>query len=76
MPLQQTSGFAGLLSRGGRRNGWMFVSADRIETAIRRVIAERKHLTVDLGGHASTAEFADCVAGVVRTLGSSVTSLR
>jgi isocitrate dehydrogenase (NAD+) len=51
-------------------------AADRIDSAVRLVIAERKHVTPDLGGHASTGEFADWVAGVLRTLRSGVTSLR
>jgi isocitrate dehydrogenase (NAD+) len=51
-------------------------AADRIESALRLVIVEQKCVTADIGGKASTAEFADRVAGVVRTLGSEATSLR
>ena len=39
-------------------------------------LQQRKHLTVDLGGHATTAEVADGFAGVVQMLRSDVTSLR
>jgi isocitrate dehydrogenase (NAD+) len=42
-------------------------AANQVESAVRLVIGERKHLTPDLGGRASTAEFAEHVAEVVRT---------
>jgi isocitrate dehydrogenase (NAD+) len=51
-------------------------AADRVDSAVRLVIAERKHVTPDLGGSASTGEFAERVAGVLRTLGSGTTSRR
>jgi len=51
-------------------------AADRIEAAIRFVIADPKHVTAHSGGHMSTAEFADAVAGVVRGLESGAVSLR
>jgi len=35
--------------------------ADRVETAVRDVIAEGKSTTSDLGGTAGTAAFADAV---------------
>jgi isocitrate dehydrogenase (NAD+) len=42
-------------------------AARRIESAVRLVIGERKHVTLDLGGRASAAEFSAHVAEVVRT---------
>jgi isocitrate dehydrogenase (NAD+) len=51
-------------------------AAGRIDTAVRLVIAERRHLTPDLGGRASTVEFTDSVAAAVRTLRSKAMSLR
>jgi isocitrate dehydrogenase (NAD+) len=50
--------------------------ADLIELATRSVIAEHKRVTPDLGGRASTEEFAEQVAAVVRSLRSSSASLR
>jgi isocitrate dehydrogenase (NAD+) len=35
--------------------------ADRVETALREVIAEGETLTYDLGGSAGTSEFADAI---------------
>jgi 3-isopropylmalate dehydrogenase len=40
-------------------------SAQRIDAAVARVIAEAKHLTPDLGGKASTAQMGDAVAAAV-----------
>ena len=40
-------------------------AADRIEQAMERVIAERRALTRDLGGNASTAQMGDAVARAV-----------
>jgi isocitrate dehydrogenase (NAD+) len=40
-------------------------AADRIETAVARVIAEGKRVTYDLGGTAGTSEFADEVIRVM-----------
>lgn len=51
-------------------------AADRIEAAVHLVVGEHKFTTPDLGGHASTAEFTDRVAGVLRTARSAVTSSR
>jgi isocitrate dehydrogenase (NAD+) len=42
-------------------------AARRIEFAVRLVIGEQKHVTADLGGRASTAEFGEQVANVVAT---------
>ena len=51
---------------GRRRNDAKAAeAARRIEAAVERVIAEQKHLTVDLGGKASTKEMADAVAAAV-----------
>ena len=36
-------------------------AADRIETAVRRVLEEGKQTTPDLGGHASTMEFTEAI---------------
>jgi isocitrate dehydrogenase (NAD+) len=52
------------------------IAADLVESATRSVIGERKRVTADLGGRASTAEFAEHVAAVVRSLRSSSASLR
>jgi len=38
-------------------------AADRVETALREVIAEGTHLTYDRGGTAGTSDFADAVIG-------------
>jgi isocitrate dehydrogenase (NAD+) len=46
-------------------------AADLVESATRSVIGERKRVTPDLGGRASTAEFAEQVSAVVRSLRSS-----
>jgi len=40
-------------------------AAKRIDAAMDKVIAEAKHLTVDLGGTASTTEMGDAVAAAV-----------
>jgi isocitrate dehydrogenase (NAD+) len=50
--------------------------ADLVESATRLVIAEQKRVTPDLGGRASTMDFAEQVAGVLRALRSSTASLR
>ena len=36
-------------------------AAERVETALREVIAEGKHTTYDLGGDAGTRGFADAI---------------
>ena len=41
-------------------------AADRVESAVRSVIAERMTVTHDLGGQAGTREFADAVAARVQ----------
>jgi isocitrate dehydrogenase (NAD+) len=41
-------------------------AADRVETAVRSVIAEGKVTTPDLGGNGGTREFAEAVAQRVR----------
>jgi 3-isopropylmalate dehydrogenase len=41
-------------------------AADRIEAAVRQVIAGGRHLTRDLGGQASTAEMGDAIAAAVQ----------
>jgi isocitrate dehydrogenase (NAD+) len=51
-------------------------SADLIDSTVRTVLAEGKHVTADLGGRASTAEFGQHVAGIVRRLRSDGTSTR
>jgi 3-isopropylmalate dehydrogenase len=40
-------------------------AAQRIETAVERVIAEGKHVTADLGGKAGTREMGDAIAAAV-----------
>ena len=40
-------------------------AADRILAAVTKVIAERKHLTRDLGGSASTQQMGDAIAAAV-----------
>ena len=40
-------------------------AAKRIDAAMDNVIAEARHLTVDLGGKASTTEMGDAVAAAV-----------
>jgi isocitrate dehydrogenase (NAD+) len=42
-------------------------AARQIESAVRLVIGERRHVTPDLGGRATTTEFGEHVAEVVRT---------
>ena len=37
-------------------------AAERIQTAVTKVVAEAKHLTADLGGRASTREMGDAIA--------------
>jgi 3-isopropylmalate dehydrogenase len=37
-------------------------AAERIQAAVTKVIAEARHLTVDLGGKASTQEMGDAIA--------------
>jgi isocitrate dehydrogenase (NAD+) len=37
------------------------VAAERVETALREVVAEGKHTTYDLGGDAGTRAFADAI---------------
>ncbi len=44
-------------------------AAERVETALREVIAEGKHTTYDLGGDAGTSGFADAI---IERLGTSV----
>jgi 3-isopropylmalate dehydrogenase len=41
-------------------------AANRIETAVKAVIAGRKHLTRDLGGEAGTTEMGDAIAAAVQ----------
>jgi 3-isopropylmalate dehydrogenase len=41
-------------------------AAERIEAAVKAVIAGRKHLTRDLGGDASTTEMGDAIAAAVQ----------
>jgi isocitrate dehydrogenase (NAD+) len=40
-------------------------AADRIETALNKVLRERKTITRDLGGSASTSEFTDAIIRVL-----------
>jgi isocitrate dehydrogenase (NAD+) len=42
-------------------------AADRVETALREVIADGREVTYDLGGSAGTSEMADAV---IRRLGA------
>ena len=42
------------------------VAADRIQAAVKTVIAGRKHLTRDLGGQSSTTNMGDAVATAVQ----------
>jgi 3-isopropylmalate dehydrogenase len=57
-----------LLAWLGRKRGEpkATAAAERIQAAIRKVIAEGKHLTRDLGGEASTQEMGDAVAAAVQ----------
>src|SRR5436309_14959013 len=41
-------------------------AAERIQAAVKAVIAGRKHLTRDLGGDASTVEMGDAIADAVQ----------
>jgi len=41
-------------------------AADRIQAAVKTVIAARKHLTRDLGGQASTTDMGDAIAAAVQ----------
>jgi 3-isopropylmalate dehydrogenase len=41
-------------------------AADRIQAAVKTVIAARKHLTRDLGGQSSTTDMGDAVAAAVQ----------
>jgi 3-isopropylmalate dehydrogenase len=40
-------------------------AAERIAAAVQQVIVERRHLTRDLGGQASTTEMGDAIAATV-----------
>jgi isocitrate dehydrogenase (NAD+) len=44
-------------------------AADRVEEAVRAVIAEGRTVTYDLGGSAGTREFGDAVAASVAATG-------
>jgi 3-isopropylmalate dehydrogenase len=44
-------------------------AADRILAAVGRVIADARHLTRDLGGHASTTDMGDAIAAAVQASG-------
>jgi 3-isopropylmalate dehydrogenase len=57
-----------LLAWLGRKRGEpkAAAAADRIQAAVRRVIADGKHLTRDLGGRASTIEMGDAIAAAVQ----------
>ena len=41
-------------------------AADRIQAAVKTVIAGRKHLTRDLNGQSSTADMGDAIAAAVQ----------
>jgi len=41
-------------------------AANRIQAAIKTVIAGRKHLTRDLGGQSSTTDMGDAIAAAVQ----------
>jgi 3-isopropylmalate dehydrogenase len=41
-------------------------AADRIQRAVKTVIAARKHLTRDLGGQSSTTDMGDAIAAAVQ----------
>jgi isocitrate dehydrogenase (NAD+) len=47
--------------------------ADRVETALREVIAEGRATTYDIGGSAGTSEFADAI---IDRLGAGVSASR
>jgi 3-isopropylmalate dehydrogenase len=57
-----------LLAWLGRKHGEpkATAAAERIQAAVRKVIAEGKHLTRDLGGEASTQEMGDAVTAAVQ----------
>jgi 3-isopropylmalate dehydrogenase len=56
-----------LLAWLGRKRGEpkATAAANRIQAAVKKVIAEGKYLTRDLGGHASTSEMGDAIVGLV-----------
>jgi isocitrate dehydrogenase (NAD+) len=51
-------------------------ASEAVEAAVRRVVAGGKHLTMDQGGRASTAEVGEAVASLVRLFRSEMTSRR
>jgi 3-isopropylmalate dehydrogenase len=62
-----TSGQMLLAWLGRKRNeSGATAAADRIQAAVKAVIAGRKHLTRDLGGDASTMEMGDAIAAAVQ----------
>ena len=62
-----TSGHMLLAWLGRKRNEPKAVdAAQRIQNAVEKVIAEAKHLTVDLGGKASTQEMGNAIAEAVQ----------
>jgi 3-isopropylmalate dehydrogenase len=62
-----------LLAWLGRKRGEpkATAAASRIEAAAKKVIAEGRHLTRDLGGQASTSEMGDAIAAAVNDFGLS-----
>jgi isocitrate dehydrogenase (NAD+) len=46
-------------------------AADRVERALRAVIADGRRTTYDLGGEAGTSQFADAI---IETMGAAVTA--
>src|SRR5262249_47051083 len=56
-----------LLAWLGRKRGEpkATAAANRLQAAVKKVIAEGKHLTRDLGGQASTSEMGDAIAAAV-----------
>ena len=57
-----------LLAWLGRKHGEpkATAAATRIQAAVNIIIAERKQLTRDLGGQASTTEMGDAIAAAVQ----------
>jgi 3-isopropylmalate dehydrogenase len=57
-----------LLAWLGRKHGEPKAvdAAQRIQAAVEKVIAGRKHLTRDLGGEAGTKEMGDAIAAAVQ----------
>jgi len=56
-----------LLAWLGRKRGEpkAIAAADKMQTALDRIVTEAKHVTRDIGGKASTQEMGDAIAAAV-----------